>query len=103
MLFDPHKIPVREKLILTGLYLSKYDAAGLKKLGFESFVEAFNVIGYALGQKPASIKNYRDEFDPLFPNKRQGWHQRPTRDYCLKIFTEYENATSLKERFFCSL
>jgi hypothetical protein len=89
MLLDPQKIPVREKLILTGLYLSKYDAAGLKRLGFESFVEAFNVIGYALGQKPASIKNYRDEFDPLFPNKRQGWHKRPTRDYCLKVFTEY--------------
>lgn len=89
MLLDPHRIPVREKLILTGLYLSKYDTAGLKKLGFDSFVEAFNVIGYALGQKPASIKNYRDEFDPLFPNKRQGWHKRPARDYCLKVYTDY--------------
>jgi hypothetical protein len=91
MLLDPQKIPTREKLILTGLYLSKYDSAGLRKLGFESFVEAFNVIGYALGQKPASIKNYRDEFDPLFPNKRRGWHKRPTRNYCLKIFTDYKN------------
>ena len=52
----------REKLILAGLYLSKYDAAGLMKLGFDSFQEAFNVIGFALGAKPASIKNYRDEF-----------------------------------------
>jgi hypothetical protein len=91
MLLDPQKIPTREKLILTGLYLSKYDSAGLRKLGFESFAEAFNVIGYALGQKPASIKNYRDEFDPMFPNKRRGWHKRPTRDYCLKIFTNYKN------------
>jgi hypothetical protein len=91
MVLDPQKIPTREKLILTGLYLSKYDAAGLKQLGLDSFVEAFNVIGYALGQKPASIKNYRDEFDPLFPNKRRGWHKRPTRDYCLKIFSEYKN------------
>jgi hypothetical protein len=90
MLLDPQKIATREKLILTGLYLSKYDSVGLKKLGFESFLEAFNVIGYALGQKPASIKNYRDEFDPLFPNKRRGWHKRPTRDYCLKVFTEYK-------------
>jgi hypothetical protein len=49
MLLDAKGIPVREKPVLTGLYLSKYDAAGLKKLGFESFVEAFNVIGYALG------------------------------------------------------
>src|SRR5437870_5732611 len=83
-------MPTRQKLILTGLYLSKYDKAGLKKLGFENFVEAFNVIGYALGQRPASIKNYRDEFDPLFPNKRKGWHKRPTREYCLKIFNDYK-------------
>jgi hypothetical protein len=65
MILNPNQIGTREKLILTGLYLSKYDSAGLKKLGFESFIEAFNVIGYALGGKPASIKNYRDEFDPL--------------------------------------
>ena len=60
-------------------------------LGFESFVEAFNVVGYALGARPASIKNYRDEFDPLFPNNRQGWHKRPTRDYCLTIYEQYKN------------
>src|SRR5271157_3480657 len=90
MLLDPQCIPTRAKLILTGLYLSRYDSAGVRKLGFESFVEAFNVIGYALGQKPASIKNYRDEFDPLFPNKRKGWHKRPTRQYCLKVFEDYK-------------
>src|SRR5436190_1546968 len=91
MVLDPQKIATREKLILAGLYLSKYDSLGLKKLGFESFVEAFNVIGYALGSKPASIKNYRDEFDPLFPNRRKGWHKRATRDYCLKVFRDYKH------------
>jgi len=90
MLLNPERIAAREKLILAGLYLSKYDSLGLKKLGFESFVEAFNVIGYALGSKPASIKNYRDEFDPLFPNRRKGWHKRATREYCLKVFKEYK-------------
>ena len=85
------RIPTREKLILAGLYLSKYDSAGLRQLGFESFVEAFNVIGYALGARPASIKNYRDEFDPLFPNRRKGWHKRPTREYCLKVYQEYKS------------
>ena len=89
MLLDPQKISKREKLILTGLYLAKYDSAGLRRLGFGSFVEAFNVVGYALGAKPLSIKNYRDEFDPLFPNRRKGWHKRPMRDYCLKVFEEY--------------
>jgi hypothetical protein len=81
----------REKLILTVLYLSKFDLAGLEKLGFESFKEAFNVIGYGLGSKPASIKNYRDEFDPHFPNQRKGWHKRQTRPYCLEILKKYKN------------
>jgi hypothetical protein len=98
------RIATREKLILVGLYLSKYDSLGLRKLGFETFVEAFNVIGYALGSKPASIKNYRDEFDPLFPNRRKGWHKRPIRGYCLKVFEEYkqldlESFTGLVQSF----
>jgi hypothetical protein len=102
---EPTKIGTREKLILVGLYLSKYDLPGLKKLGFENFMEAFNVIGYALGSKPASIKNYRDEFDPLFPNGRKGWHKRRTRDYCLEVFEEYsgldfEAFTGLVKSFF---
>jgi hypothetical protein len=82
---------MREQLILAGLYLSKYDSIGLRKLGFGSFVEAFNVIGYAMRARPASIKNYRDEFDPLFPNRRKGWHKRPVRKYCLKVFEDYKD------------
>src|SRR6266852_703614 len=90
MLLNSQQITKRVKLILVGLYLSKYDSLGLKRLGFESFVEAFNVIGYALGSKPATIKNYRDEFDPLLPNRRKGWHKRQIREYCLKVFEEYK-------------
>ena len=58
MLLNSQQIAKREKLILVGLYLSKYDSLGLKRLGFESFAEAFNVIGYALGSKPASITGF---------------------------------------------
>jgi hypothetical protein len=104
MELNSQRIATREKLILVGLYLSKYDSLGLKRLGFDSFVEAFNVIGYAMGSKPASIKNYRDEFDPLFPNRRKGWHKRETRNYCLRVFEEYnsldlEAFTALVESF----
>jgi hypothetical protein len=81
----------RQKLILSGLYLSKFDSLGLKRLGFDNFVEAFNAIGYALGSRPASVKNYRDEFDPFFPNKRKGWHKRPIRDYCSEIYEKYKS------------
>jgi hypothetical protein len=104
MELNSHRIAVREKLILVGLYLSKYDLFGLKRLGFDTFTEAFNVIGYAMGSKPASIKNYRDEFDPLFPNRRKGWHKRRIREYCLKVFEEYKSLdleafTALVESF----
>jgi hypothetical protein len=69
-------LTVREKSIICGLFLSKFDSAGLGALEFSTFKEAFNVLGLAINAKPASIKNYRDELDPLFPNSRQGWHKR---------------------------
>ena len=64
----------RDRQILCGLFLSKFDQKALKYLGFEGFTEAFNTLGYSLQAKPASIKNYRDELDPSFPNGRMGWH-----------------------------
>ncbi len=83
---------VRDKSIIVGLYLSKYNLRGLAALGFNSFQEAFNIIGFALGCKPSSIKNYRDEFDPLFPNDRKGWHKRPIRDYCKVVYDNFSGA-----------
>jgi hypothetical protein len=72
MLLNPQRIATREKLILAGLYLSKYDSAGLKKLGFESFVEAFNVIGYAPGAKPRLCQELSRRIRPLVPKPEKG-------------------------------
>lgn len=83
------KLSPREKSILAGLYLSKFDFEGLSYLGFDNFTEAFNVIGLAMGVQPASVKNYRDEFDPLFPNERKGWHKRDIRKYCKDIYDTF--------------
>ncbi len=81
----------REKQILCGLFLSKYDREGLRFLGFNSFVEAFNTLGYGLGAQPASIKNYRDEMDPYLSVKRKGWHQRPIRSHCMRMLEDYQD------------
>jgi hypothetical protein len=89
MILTQKQLAKRDKLILIGLYLSRFDRLGLNQLGFETFTEAFNVLGYALGAKPASIKNYRDEFDPLFPNQRRGWHKRQIRPFCLRLLDDY--------------
>lgn len=82
----------RERQILCGLFLSKYDRAALDYLGFASFTEAFNTLGYSLQARPASIKNYRDELDPYFPNPRKGWHKRALRDHCRRILETYREA-----------
>lgn len=36
------KLSLREKSILAGLYLSKFDREGLKTFEFDNFTEAFN-------------------------------------------------------------
>jgi uncharacterized protein YggL (DUF469 family) len=81
----------RDKAILIGLYLSKFDDQAISQLGFEGFNQAFNTLGYSIGVKPSSIKNYRDEFDPYFPNQRKGWHKRALREYCKKFLDEFGN------------
>jgi len=82
-------LSTREKLILSGLFLSKFDETGLKVLGFSGFSEAFNTLALSLKANPASLKNYRDEFDPYFPNPRRGWHKRAIRTYCKNIMDEF--------------
>lgn len=101
------KFSMRDRSILIGLYLSKFDGEGLQTLGFEGSREAFNTIGYAIGAKPASLKNYRDEFDPYFPNPRKGWHKRQLREYCKRFLddfgeTSFDGFTELVKSFIFS-
>lgn len=81
----------RDKLVICGLFLSKFDDLAYKSLGFSSFIEAFNILGLSLQGKPSNIKNYRDEFDPYFNNTRKGWYQRELRTYTKEIFEQYKN------------
>lgn len=79
---------VNEKLMMAGLFLSKFDKDGLRVLGFEGFWEAYNTLAFAVGAPPKSINNYRDEFDPYFPNPRKGWASRPLRPTRKKMMDE---------------
>lgn len=77
--------------IICGLILSKFGVAAVEALGFTTFSEAFNVLGAALSAPPSTIKNYRDELDPYFPNERKGWHSRPLRKHCAAVLTAYRD------------
>lgn len=89
---DAHSMNNRDRQIICGLFLSKFDQKGLEYLGFNGFTEAFNALGYSLQARPASIKNYRDELDPYFPNERKGWHKRPLREHCKQALDAYKSA-----------
>lgn len=92
-MIDYKHLSKRDKAIMIGLFLSKYDKKALDSFGFAGFKEAFNVLGYAVETPPSSIKNYRDEFDPYYPNPRQGWHHRELRDYCRDIIEMTQDLT----------
>lgn len=80
----------RDKGIVCGLFLAKWDRVGLARLSFKTFKEAYNVLGYALGIAPNSIKAYRDDMDPYFSNKRIGRRNREIRQYVERIYDEYK-------------
>jgi hypothetical protein len=85
-----YKLSLIDKAVISGLYLSKFDRKGLSYLNTNSFGSIFNALGLRLKFQPASIKNYRDEFDSLFPNKRNG-RKREIRHYAKKIYDKFNN------------
>lgn len=96
----------KKQAMLAGMFLSKFDKEGLRILGFKTFLEAYTVIGTALGVNSHSIKNYRDEFDPVLSDTRTGWANRPMRPDRQALLTEYggqrlqEFATQLKNAIY---
>ena len=78
-----------KKMMLAGFFLSKFDKVGYEALGYKTWTEAFEGLAAVVGGPATSIKNYRDEFDPVFDNPRKGWRNRamhPTRKIFLDEF-----------------
>lgn len=78
-----------KKMMLAGLFLSKFNEEGYEALGYTSFNEAFHSLAAIVGGPWRSVKQYRDEFDVAFDNGRAGWRNRamhPTRTAFLTEF-----------------
>lgn len=54
-------------------YLSRFNEEGLQKLGYETWKQAYEDISLKLDININTIKNRRDEFDPIHGH-RAGWH-----------------------------
>lgn len=65
-----------EKALYVTYYLARFDKKALRILKYSTWTEAFNDVAFKLNVKEHSVKNWRDEFDPLFDH-RKGWHKRP--------------------------
>jgi hypothetical protein len=59
-----------------GYFLSRFDQIAYNSLGYGTQQATHDALGRALDVAPESIKNWRDEFDPVHDNPRRGWHGR---------------------------
>ena len=83
------------KSIVIAYYLSRRDKEGLNVLGYNTFSKAFKEIGEIIGENPNNLKNMRDDFDPLFPNERKGWHQRDLSASRQEVFDKFSKMSDL--------
>lgn len=78
-------------------YLARFDEQAYLNLGIGNQRETHIKIGELLSVKPATIKNWRDEFDPLFGH-RAGWYQRPMTQSRAKVAQALENLDEFQVR-----
>ena len=77
--------------LIVAYYLSKFDEKAYSHLAFGNTTETHDKVGQILGVKGNSVKNMRDEFDPLHDNPRMGWHQRPLRPSREKVVQSFQD------------
>ena len=80
-----------ELALIIAFYLSKYDREGLGNLGYANFNKAYRDIEKKIGVKATSVKNRRDEFDPVHDNERVGWYQRPMSPSRVRIVEQFSS------------
>lgn len=78
----------RKELLVVSFYLSKFNNDAVRNLGYKNFAEACSHIGNLLGYSPNSVKNRRDDFDPLF-NHRAGWYREELREDSLEVVEKF--------------
>lgn len=76
--------------LVVAYYLSRHDRSAYTALGYATMKDAHDEIGRILSINPNSVKNMRDEFDPVHDNHRAGWYQRPMLPSRKKILAAFE-------------
>ncbi|MCC9072127.1 DUF3883 domain-containing protein [Flavobacterium sp. F-65] len=75
--------------LIISYYLSRFNDTGFRNLGYTTWDEAFKDISIKLNVKESSVKNWRDEFDPIHGH-RVGWYQRPMSPSRVNVVNAFE-------------
>lgn len=62
--------------MLAGYYLSRFDNLAYGRFSGSSQSVVHKYLADRIGARASSVKLWRDEFDPIHANSRQGWHKR---------------------------
>jgi hypothetical protein len=74
--------------LILGYAMSRLDQTYLKARHCKTWKDAFQEAGQILKIRPGSLKNLRDEFDPLHDNPRRGWWKRAIRPSRQRVMGE---------------
>ena len=80
--------------VIVGYAMSRLDDRYLGARDCRSWQAAFKEAADALTVPGTSIKNLRDEFDPVHGNRRRGWHRRPLRSDRHRVLDELKDVSN---------
>lgn len=77
--------------IVIGYAMSRLDREYLAVRNCSTWQAAYEEAAKLLAKPPETFNNLRDEFDPVHPNDRKGWHNRTMRDSRQKVLNELKD------------
>jgi hypothetical protein len=80
--------------IVIGYAMSRLDREYLAARNCSTWQAAYDEAAKSLTKPPETFNNLRDEFDPVHPNPRQGWHKRTMRADRQKVLNELRDVSN---------
>jgi hypothetical protein len=87
------RLRLETEAIVIGYAMSRLDIGYLRFRKAQTWRQVFEEAARALSVPSSSIKNLRDEFDPIHSNRRQGWHQRSLRPNRQRILEDLKDVS----------
>lgn len=93
---DESRTRLETEALVIGYAMSRLDDEYLRARQCATWQQAYREAANALSRLPMSFKNLRDEFDPVHPNRRVGWHRnnpQPLRPNRQRVLDELQDVS----------